>query len=47
MAPNTSLVKIVDITLVSLFPCPYYVVLNKFVTTSLFFNENFDETVSV
>ena len=46
MAPNTSLVKIVDITLVSLFPCPYYVVLNKFVTTSLF-NKNFDENISV
>ena len=46
MAPNTSLVKIVDIILASLFPCPYYVVLNKFVTTSLF-NENFDENVSV
>ena len=46
MAPYTSLVKIVDIILASLFPCPYYVVLNKFVTTSLF-NENFDENVSV
>ena len=46
MAPNTSLVKIVDITLASLFPCPYYVVLNKFVTASLF-NKNFDENISV